>query len=326
MRKKFPFKHQIVFLFAGLALITYVSMKTFFSQDEEENLMVIANQEESRIQVYLLDGEHTVVPLSMEINPELDTGDRIKQMVEWMSTPHKPFKSVFKDGTKLKKVEVKDQTAVLTFNEKFNSYKAKDELRTLEALTWGVTQFEGIDNVSIKVGNTTLTQMPVAGTPIPSPLNRSIGINNFETTTSSLHESEPLTVFYTKQIDDKNYYVPKTKRIQDAQLTLKDSVEEVMKDISVSSGLSQPLSVERVELSGDPILDQGVLTLSLNENILAEDRAAKQDAYETLVLSLSQIDGVKHVKVMVDDVVISLHGSNEEALSVSSLSYNRIAF
>ena len=79
-------------------------------------------------------------------------------------------------------------------------------------------------------------------------------------------------------------------------------------------------------MSKEAYMEGNTLVVNLNQNILSEDRAAKQEAYETLVLSLATISGVDKVKVCVDDVVVSLHGSNEEAVSVSSLSYNRTAF
>lgn len=325
MNKTIKYKKQIIFLFAALAMISYVSLKTI-TPKEEKNLMVIADQNDHNIQVYLMDQDRSLVPLSIAIDSQLELDDKLKQMVEYMSTKHESFQPVFKNGTQLKKVEVKDGTAILTFNEKFKSYRKENELRTLEAITWGATQFEEINNVEIKVGSTLLTSMPLADTPIPTPLNRTIGINNFESTGVFLHDSKALTVFYTKMIDEKLYYVPKTKRIENNVVTLQENVQQVLDDVSASSGLSQPLYVQNVKMVAEPYLEDGTLIVSLNENILSQDRVAKEEAYETLILSLSEMMGVDKIKVVVDDVVISLHGSNEDAVSVNSLSYNRVKY
>ncbi|MEG0958241.1 MAG: GerMN domain-containing protein [Erysipelotrichaceae bacterium] len=319
------YKKQIIFLFAALGLISYLSIKMIPNQ-KEENLMVIANLQERNIQVYLYDQEHTVVPISMKVDKEMKTEEKMKHMIKLMSENHPPFYAVFNQDTKLKNVEIDQGCVTLNFNKHFNQYNKSNELRMLEAITWGTTQFDGINQLKIKVDDKLIEELPKAKTAIPNPCNREMGINNFESAGILLHKSKPLTVFYTKSIKGKDYYLPKSKRIDASLNGLKENIQAVMDDISATSGLKQPLYSNDIQMVEEPYLENGTLVLTLNENILSQDRVAKQDAYETLILSMAQINGVKMIKVLVDDVVISLHGSNEEVINVSSLSYNRYKY
>ena len=71
-------------------------------------------------------------------------------------------------------------------------------------------------------------------------------------------------------------------------------------------------------------MESSLLEVHLNDAILQEDRTAKKEAYETLILSLSLLEGVDRIKVNVDDVAITLHGMNEEAIEANLLLYNEV--
>ena len=53
-------------------------------------------------------------------------------------------------------------------------YDERDELRLLEAIVWGATQFEDVDGVILQVEGQQLTEMPKRHTPLNMPLTREI--------------------------------------------------------------------------------------------------------------------------------------------------------
>lgn len=180
-----------------------------------------------------------------------------------------------------------------------------------------------VAQVQIAIGDDTLQTMP-NGTPIPAVLNRKIGINNFLTSTSALHDSDAMTVFYTKEVMDKTFYVPKTKRVS-ANLSDVDAyIDAILADVSVNSSLKQPLAQEKVKTTAASVMRENVLQVHLDNRILAEDQTAKKQAYETLILSLCMLDHVEQVQVLVDDVAVTLHGMNDRSCSAAELIYNEI--
>ena len=167
--------------------------------------------------------------------------------------------------------------------------------------------------------------MPNANTPIPNVLNRSIGINHFETSTTSLHDSSSLTVFYTKKIQGQEYMVPRSRRVRMESDELKSSVSSILQDVSASSELVQPLYADDIQIEDFQIFD-GSLVVNLNKNILANDRSVKQDVYNALVLSLATLPGIEKVELKVDGVVVSPKKQKAEMVSVYDLSYNEVKF
>ena len=324
--KQSRYKRQIALLFGAVAMLSYISVRNF--PKEEETVSVVADVNHTSVQAYLLDDSDTLVPISFRVDATTTIQDRLSLIMDYMNGTVKVdnFYPLFQQDCELLEATVEGGTATLTFNDAFSSYDEKKELRVLEALAWSTTQFQEVDNVKMKYQDQVLTKIPVGGTPIPETLNRNIGINHFETSTTSLYNSSTITVFYTKSIGGYEFFVPKSKRIPETSPTIESVVKHVMADVSVSSQLSQPLYNDNIDVKDIPRIENGTLIVNVNANILDSDRSAKQKAYDALILSLSTIIGVDNIKVYVDDVVVSLHGSNEDAISVSSMTYNQIPF
>lgn len=322
--KKLPYKQQIAFLMGGLALIAYMAF-SFYPQEQAQTATVMANTEHDRVQVYLLDKDQTLVPITFQMNKDATIEERLHMMMDYMDgTSHaENFYPIFQGECNLTNIEISDGTATLQFDDGFTQYDEKQELKVLESIVWGATQFPEISSVNIKLNGELLTKMPLAGTPVKEQLTKEMGINHFETATTSLYDSSEITVYYVKEIEGKEFYVPKSKRIAASDPTTEEIVKEMVSDISASSGLGQPLYNDNIDVFDLP-LDKGVLTVQVNANILGNDQSVKPQAYDTLVLSLATIMGVNEMQVTVDDVVVSLHGSNEEIMQVSSLVYNEI--
>lgn len=316
--KKKQFKWIITLVVVVLIMVVWNIQK----KEEPKTLRV--NQEHTcMMQMYALDDKGTLIPLSLPCDEKDHIKDKMKKIVDNMSKlSTNGFIPLFVKGTQLEDAVLVNGVLTLCFNEKFSNYEKQYELRVLEAIAWIATQFEGVKEVKIKVNDQILTQMP-NGTPIPSTLDKRIGINNFLTTTTALHNSDPLTVFYTKEIHGKMYYVPKTKRVASNQ-TLDETIATILEDVSVNSGLKQPLAQEKIKITEATVLKDNVLQVHLNHQILEEDRSAKKQAYETLILSLSMIDQTKKIQVFVEDVAVTLHGMNEVACSADELIYNEI--
>lgn len=325
MKNKKRYQQQIALLFGAFAMMSYLAVRYF--PGGEETVNVVADVDKSSVQVYLLDESETLVPVTFEMDPAATIQDKMNAAIDRMSgrVTTENFYPLFQEDCLLESVEVTDGTMKLSFNEGFATYDEKNELRVLEALAWTSTQFSDVTNVKL-AQKEELSKMPLSGTPIPALLNRDIGINHFETNTTALYNSTEITVYYVKNIGDREFMVPRSKRIEGNEPSTEEIVKEIMADVSVSSGLSQPLYNDNIDVGEIKKSADGILTVNVNANILDSDAVAKAHAYDALVLSLSQIMGVDKVQVCVDDVVVSLHGSNEEAIDVSSLQYNVVAF
>lgn len=322
------YKKQFAVLFGAIAMISYLSFR-FFPNVEAPNVtsVVAVNEKRNYLQVYLMDRDRNLVPLSIPINEEMNQEEKLQVMVSYMSGKQdiKGFHKVFQKDCKLLKVAVKNRVASLYFDSSFKDYKKEDELRVLESIVWGSTQFDNIDQVRLFMQNKELQFMPNANTPIPKMLSRNIGINHFETSTKTLHNSTSLTVFYTKKIEGQQYMVPKSKRIENYNQELKTSVEEIVSDISASSKLSQPLYSDDIKIVNFELYD-GNMVVNINKNIIGSNRMVKQDIYDAVVLSLASLPGIKTLELKVDGVHVGLPNQKTDMVSIYDVSYNEVKF
>lgn len=322
------YRKQVACLFGAIAVFSYLSIHYFSIDDKNESITVMEEDDSKKLQIYVLDQDNTLIPMDKKIASDTALDEQLKQMIAAMCTDQVKgdFSGVLGKGTALTKVKIENGLASLYFNEQFATYEKAQELQVLEAVTWAATQFDEVSQVQLYYKDELLHEMPLDHTPIPDPLDRSLGINHFESASSSLNSSDSIIVYYVKQIDGKDYFVPKSKRISGNGNDMETVVKEVLKDVSVSSELSAPLYREQIAATELPKQENQTLIVNMNHALLNDERTAKQSAYEALILSLANNFNVNEVKVYVEDNVVSLHGSNEEAVSVSSLHYNPIPF
>lgn len=320
------FHKPMILVFACIAFVMYLSMRLYST--EEVTTSVISTQHASNImQVYLKDQSNTLVPLSIPVSEEESEEDKLKLMFAYLSGKQtlEGFYPLFQKECFLNDVKMEDGVARLYFDASLKNYKKEDELRVLEAITWGATQFSSVEKVELYLNEQRMKEMPLGQTPIPEILNRDIGINHFETATDSLHDSFSLTVFSTKKIGSKEYLVPKSRRCRLDKQDVASQVAVILEDISVSSGLSSKLHTDRIEIKNMNMKD-GLLKVELNDHILASDASVKQNAYDTFVLSLASIPMIERVEIRVGKQII--HPTKEESTSVSlvEMTYNEVEF
>lgn len=317
-------KLQIAYLFSAFAVLSYLSMKNV--ELPKDTMSVMAPVAADSLLIVQRDQDGVLIPLSVELSEAMSETDKLNKMVELMSSDvdNSVFESVLPASAALNEAVIVDRHVNLDFNEGFLTYEPKDELAIVESLVWAATQFDNVDTVSISVNGTPLLQMPEKGTPLSTSLDRRLGINNFESSTSTLHDSHNLNIYYVKEINGKEYYVPKSRRINGVSLDVNDVIEAILSDISVTSTLAQPLSLEKVSLTEPVVMDVDTLIINLNNSILSEETTGKEEALNTLVLSIHEILGFDNISILVDGVPVNTSGSNEEHIQVSSIEVNRI--
>lgn len=199
------------------------------------------------------------------------------------------FTGVLPAGTKVNAVTVnQDQkTAVVEFSKEFSGYDAQDERKILEAVTWTMTEQNGINNVEVWVDGQRLNQMPVAQTPVPAPLNRSVGIN-LELSGGSVSHTTPVTVYFTATSEDGDpYYVPVTRFVPSEQDPLKAALGQLIQGPMQGDGLEQVLtetaSVKSVEAASD-----GVIHVALNDDMFESGEKLPSQMLEAVVLTLTE--------------------------------------
>ncbi|OCA91292.1 sporulation protein [Bacillus sp. FJAT-27225] len=210
------------------------------------------------------------------------------------------FRAVLPEDTDVS-VDIKDGVATVNFSKEFKNYQPEDELKILQSVTWTLTQFDTVDKVKLKLNGHELNEMPVNGTPISDSLSRSSGINLDSSNTVDIMNTRPVTVYYIGGEEGSYYYVPVTKRVSN---TISDdivaAVQELAKGPSTTS--LDSLFMSQVKLLDNPKVEGGKVTLNFNDAVYHsfEEKIISEQLVDALVLSLTELEGIKEVSVLVN--------------------------
>jgi len=282
--------------------------------DEEEQLIDDGKENEKQAsgktvkrQLYLIDENGYVVPQTLEL-PVPDSKEVATQALEYLVkdgpvTEMLPngFQAVLPPGTEILGVNIKDGVAIADFSEEFKDYRPEDELKILQAITWTLTQFDNIDKVKIRINGHDQDTMPVDGTPISDGVSREDGINIDASNTADITNSIGVLVYFLAQSGDDSYYVPVTKRIPktDGSDKIVATVQGLIEGPSLQSGLFSDIPSDTKLLKAHKDAN-GLVTLNFNEAILDNQKAISNASLYSLVLSLTELEGVNEVAIQVN--------------------------
>lgn len=259
-------------------------------------------------ELYLLDKNGYVVAQTLPLPKSTSVA---KQALQYLvkggpveeSLPN-GFQAVLPANTEVKGVSIKDGTALVDFSNDFKKYKAEDEQKILQSITWTLTQFNTVKKVEIEINGHKLSQMPVKGTAInPNGLTRKDGINVDTSGVVDITNTHPLTVYYPAQNNASEvYYVPVTKRISNTENNdIKAIVSALAKGPKQNSNLVSAFSSD-VQLLSDPKVENGNVTLNFNEEIISsfESKQISGEVLDPLVLSLTELPDIQKVSIEVN--------------------------
>ncbi|NGP44986.1 sporulation protein [Bacillaceae bacterium SIJ1] len=288
--------------------------------EESDQVSQEQSDQTSAQELYLLDSNGYVVPQTLGL-PQ--TNEVASQSLNYLVkggpvTQLLPngFQAVLPEGTEVLGVDIKDGVAIADFSNEFANYQPEDEKKIVEAITWTLTQFDGIDKVKIWINGYDQDVMPVNQTPIMEGLTRKAGINQQSTDVVDIRTTEPVTLYYIAQHDKDAYYVPVTKRISQDRLgssaeAAEAVVEELVKGASFDSSLLSAFNVN-TELLERPEILENTARISFSPSVLNGDEqpTLSENILQPLVLSLTELEGVDQVSVTVEneDVLVNQNG------------------
>ncbi len=286
--------------------VQYIDEEEQLTDDGKENEKQASGKTVKR-QLYLIDENGYVVPQTLEL-PVPDTKEVATQALEYLVkdgpvTEVLPngFQAVLPPGTEILGVNIKDGVAIADFSEEFKDYRPEDELKILQAITWTLTQFDNIDKVKIRINGVDQDTMPVDGTPISDGVSREDGINIDAGSVADITNSIGVLVYFLAQSGDDSYYVPVTKRIPqtDTSDKIAATVQALIEGPGVQSRLFSDIPNDTKLLKAQKDVN-GLVTLNFNEAILDNQKAISNASLYSLVLSLTELEGVNEVAIQVN--------------------------
>ena len=231
---------------------------------------------------------------------------KISEMISYLKKQNDPFEVMLYENTILDSVEIENGTAILSFS--LLDYDLSKERKLVESIIYFCTQLEGIDCVQFKLKDEILTQMPKGGLCL-NTTTRAFGINTIDTNQLYLHEGNSSVLYCIKQINGKNYFMPKTIRIK-KQNIYDEKLTFLLQGSSANVKCMDPLVKHNIKKTKETSYEDGILHVYLNAQILNKKKQLKRDCKEVLKRSFIEDTSIQQIHVHVEDETYQINVRN----------------
>ena len=305
MRKKKIINTLLVCAF--VLAVGFVYMKNKDTKEQPVSNVVYDQPSGSYKEVVYQDNSGLLIPVNIELTEsgqlEKDVIDILYKMKE--SPASLPDLSpVLSSDLQVNSTSLNEKLLTIDFNSALLNLSKEESLKFIEALTWTLCDYKGIEKLHFTSDGNEITNLPDSYISLSANYGHNLGLNNFETVNAYLHKTSALVVYGNKQIDGQDFYVPVTKRIDTSDLSVQDKVSILLSQNSISSLISENKAFENLKVLDGTRIEDGRLIVNLSDGALLDEMSLNPQVTDMLLLSLRQIDGVETISFEVNGEAI----------------------
>ncbi len=312
MLKRVITKKFIVTTIALIALfLIYLIPKSNNFQDQLPQQLEYTNKNVNTSVVYLLDSYNLLGRTEVIVSSDRTIEFRAKELMEILikggtgeDKIPSGFNSILPSDTKILSLKYENNLLKINLSKELMDITEELEEKMIEAIVYTLTSIEEIHNIILYVEGDVLTKLPKSKTNLPSTLNRQFGINK-KYDLQSYKDINQVTVYYLNKYNEKYYYVPVTKYVNDNREKIHIIIDELSSSHVYNSNLmsflsnnTKLLSVEKVDDLMQLKFNEYIFSDSINEQILEE-------VIYTICLSIKDNYDVKEVSIEVENKEIT---------------------
>lgn len=275
-----------------LITISLVAGLVYLKKDDSKKETAL-NQITNYQTVVFKSDDNLLVPIEVDLMQELEPDSKYRNILEVMKSKDFEYLGlhpILDSNLQVNAIAINDKSLTFDFSDNLYVNNNQEALDIFEALAY-VFCVDGIEKINLKIDGNDVSQLENSTIPT-SCISDRLGINNFETTTNYLYRTTPIVVYNTKTINNREYYVPVTKRIETQDNDIDTKVSLMLKEIESN----QPLTlVEQCTLK------DGQLNIYLASNILNDNELIDNSLYHQIVKSASHLDDVDKVSIYIDN-------------------------
>lgn len=281
-------KLLIIFAIGICAVASFVYLK---NNNEKEKT---ANTNDLNYQtVVFKDKQDTLVPITVDFAREMEDDTKYRNMIEVMKSTDYEYLGLYPildSNLQVNAISLNENSLTFDLSDHLYVNNNQEALDILEMFSY-VFCVDGVKKVNLKINGNDISEIPNSTIPT-SCITDNLGINNFESSTNYIYKTTPVVVYNTKKINNKEYYVPITKRVETNATDIDTKVALMLEEIEYDKPLS---------LVDSCSLQEGVLTIHLAPNILNDNESIDNTLYNRIVKSANHLDNVESVSIFIDD-------------------------
>ena len=283
MIKDFSINKMVV---ATVSLLLLMLFYFFPSNNELEVDYKVEYEEIGDVEVvYLMDKSGYISKLNTTV-PSLNLEDEIYKKISILrdgSAELKNFIPLIPEDTKINSIKVENQKVTIDFSKEILDVNKYKEEKMLEAIIYTLTEIENINEIYLKVDGSLFNELPNSKKIINYPLTRDFGINKEYDITKPYNINKTI-VYFIKENDDFNYYVPVTKVSNSSSEKIDIIINELKSSVNYQSNLNSYLS-NNLTLNDYQITEEAI-NLIFNEYIF--DNIEEENILEEVKYTISQ--------------------------------------
>jgi len=186
------------------------------------------------------------------------------------ATIPRKFKQVIPNNVKLNKSKIEENIVYLDFSKDFLSIPKDNMELIVESIAYSLFELEDINGVAIYIDEESISNRYN----VPEIITKEYGINK-RTDINSFNDVTKVTIFYIDNEEDKNYYVPITKYVNDNREKIKIIIDELSSNYVYESNLISLLNKNSklldYEIKNDSIILDFNNSIFLEQNEILEE-------------------------------------------------------
>lgn len=281
-------KLLIIFAIGICAVTSFVYLK---NNNEKEKT---TNTNDPNYQtVVFKDKQDTLVPITVDFAREMEDDTKYRNMIEVMKSTDYEYLGLYPildSNLQVNAISLNENSLTFDLSDHLYVNNNQEALDILEMFSY-VFCVDGVKKVNLKINGNDISEIPNSTIPT-SCITDNLGINNFESSTNYIYKTTPVVVYNTKKINNREYYVPITKRVETNATDIDTKVALMLEEIEYDKPLS---------LVDSCSLQEGVLTIHLAPNILNDNESIDNTLYNRIVKSANHLDNVESVSIFIDD-------------------------
>lgn len=311
MLKKMITKKILISTFClfALFLLYMIPKDTIYTLKDIKQEVNYVEQNKNLQTVFLLDKDQ-MLGKTEYVSDVLSSQDINKQVTDSISVLIKDganeskvpngFQAIIPSDTKIISSSFENGIYKINFSKELLDVKEDMEEKIVEAIVFTATSNKNVKQVIIYIDGDTLTYLPKSKTYIPATLDRSFGINKTFHISSTDH-IQSVIVYFLKEYNQEEYYVPVTKYVNDQREKVKIIIDELSSSQVYDSNLMSYLD-SNVKLEAATVEDD-VFHLNFNQNIMSslDDEPILEEVIYTIALSIQDNYDVSQVSFEVEN-------------------------
>ena len=311
MLKKMITKKILISTFClfALFLLYMIPKDTIYTLKDIKQEVNYVEQNKNLQTVFLLDKDQ-MLGKTEYVSDVLSSQDINKQVTDSISVLIKDganeskvpngFQAIIPSDTKIISSSFENGIYKINFSKELLDVKEDMEEKIVEVIVFTATSNKNVKQVIIYIDGDTLTYLPKSKTYIPATLDRSFGINKTFHISSTDH-IQSVIVYFLKEYNQEEYYVPVTKYVNDQREKVKIIIDELSSSQVYDSNLMSYLD-SNVKLEAATVEDD-VLHLNFNQNIMSslDDEPILEEVIYTIALSIQDNYDVSQVSFEVEN-------------------------